>query len=267
MKKRFVISALAALAAAATIAVLMHGSYSPSQPSQPLTLKVVVSDNYYPYGYISTKTGERVGFDVEMSRAICEQMKAECRYEYLSLAQILNKLRTGEADMGVADLGKSPERSKYLAYSDTYNRSLSFFITNDPALAPVSAVDPKKLRIGVLLDSLQHRRLVKDYAALGATICPFAEHPDIPAALKKGDINMWLTDGLPGYAVLKDPANKDLHIAGNYPFNDSDITESHIVVPLEKKQLIPMINEALLKLKASGRYQELSQKYFPSIHY
>ena len=267
MQKRFVIFGLAAVAAAASLAGLMHGSLSPSESTAPLTLRVVVSDNYYPYGYISKETGERVGFDVEMANAICAQMKADCRYEYLELDSILKKLRTGEADMGVTDLGKSSERSKFLAYSDTYNRSLSFFITNDPGLAPVSKVDPKKLCIGVLQDSLQHRRLERDYAGLGATIRPFAKHPDIPEALKKGEINMWLTDGLPGYAVLKQPEYKDLHIAGNYPFNDPDITQSHIVVPLEKKHLIPMINEALLKLKASGRYQELSHKYFPSIHY
>ena len=268
MQKRFVIFGLAALAAISVLAYpLVDTMRSPDTSSPPGLLKVAVSDDYYPFGYISRTTGERMGFDVEMAKALCKQMKTECKYEYLPLNLILKKLRAREVDMAVADLGKSPERAKFLAFSDPYNRSLSFFITNVPELAHVSQVDPKKLRIGVLYDSLQHQRLMRDYASQGASIHAFRNHPDIVTALKKGDVNMWLTDGLPGYAVLKDPAHKDLHIAGNYPYNDPDITESRIVVPLDKKFMIPHINEALLQLKARGRYQELLHKYFPSIHY
>ena len=238
---------------------------SEDQLTSPTKLVIAVADNYYPFSYISKKTGERMGFDVEIARTICEQMKTDCRVVPIELQNILLMLKNKEIDVAVAVLNATPERLEYLSFSETYFRSRSLFITNDPKIGPIERSDLRKLHIGVLRNSSQHRRLVRDFGDKGVDIVPFDTNAELLAAMNDRTINMWLLDGVSGYTLLKHPAGLQYHIAGNYPYVDQSLAGYKIAVNRENGSLLIFINEALVQMQASGRFQELIQKYFPSV--
>ena len=233
----------------------------------PHKLVIAVSDNFYPFSYISKKTGDRMGFDFEIAQSICKSMKADCRIVPLDLEAILPKLKHKEIDVAVAALNATQERLQYLAFSETYYRSRSIFITNDPKIGPIERADLTKLHIGVLRNSAQYLRLQHDYGNSGVDIIPIDTNAELREAMNNRTINMWLLDGVSGYSLLKHPAGLKYHIAGNYPDSDSSLAGYKIAVNRDNAALLVFINEVLVQMQAAGRFQELTQKYFPSVNF
>jgi len=128
-------------------------------------------------------------------------------------------------------------------------------------------VDANRLVIGVQQNTLQQRLVENDFHYQHAKILTYTSYSEIVAALKKGTINVMLTEGLPGYALLKSPEGRELMIAGNYPSIDASLTDACIAVHLDNRSLIPLINEALIQLQANGVYQRLLMRYFPDMNY
>lgn len=266
MKRRNLFYVLAAVVVASSLAFQLSSAIKSGRAAGvPKTLTVAITDNYYPFSYI-TESGEREGFNLELARDICSYMKADCAIVPMHHDDVLRSLKDKTVDIAIAGLSSTPERQRYLAFSEEYYRSMSIFITNDPALEPIEKSDKTKLRIGVIRDSLQQRLLQKDYGTTGITIVPFETHPEIYKAIETDEINVMLTEGLPAYALLKSPEGQNLHIAGNYPDNGS-LAEGRIAVHRDNENLMIYINAALIHLQATGRYQELTLKYFPAINY
>ena len=265
MKRLFTVTILAAVVAAGVMLAKHAGTHEPeSLPDRPIVVAVI--DQYPPFSYVA-ENGERTGYDVDLGHDICRLMKVQCVFKAYPMGDIPAILEEKKADVAIAGLRASPERMRTFAFSDAYYRSLPFFITKHPSLIPFIEQDPKRLVIGVMENGLQYQHLVRDYAEAGIGIKTYAKYEDIAAALHAGEINMMLTDGLSGFALLKSPLGQDLRIAGNYPFVDSALADSRIAVSIEHKDWIDPINLALIRLQASGRYQELSLKYFPYINY
>lgn len=268
MKRGLLVFGLAGAALLSGLAYQSTDSRTSSNSLEPPhKLVIAVSDNLYPFSYISKTTGERMGFDVELAQTICEKMKNDCRIVPLDLKDILVKLKNKQIDIAVAALNSSPERLKYLAFSETYFRSRSLFITNDPKIGPIERSDLSKLHIGVLRNSTQHRRLMQDYGDKGVDIIPIDTNAELREAMNNRTINMWLLDGVSGYTLLKHPAGLKYYIAGNYPDSDSSLAGYKIAVNRDNRNLLVFINEVLVQMQASGRYQELTQKYFPSVSF
>lgn len=233
MKRRNIFYALATVVILSGLAFELSSAIkSRCAAGVPKTLTIAITANYYPFSYIS-ETGERTGFNLELARGICSHMKAKCAIVPMRHEDVLRSLKDKTVDIAIAGLSSTPERRKYLAFSEEYYRSMSIFITNDLSLEPIEKADKTKLRIGVIRDSLQHRRLQKDYGTTGITIVPFETHPEIYKAIETGEINVMLTEGLPAYALLKSPEGQHLHIAGNYPDNGSSLSEGRIAVNID----------------------------------
>ena len=266
MKRLFTVGILAAVVVAGVLSTTYFGTRNTHETLPDSPIVVAVIDQYPPFSYVA-ENGERMGYDFDLGHDICRMMKVRCVFKPFPLGDIRALLEDNKVDVAIAGLRASPERMRTFAFSDAYYRSLPFFITNHSSLIPFIEQDPRRLVIGVMEKSMQYKRLMSDYAEAGIKIKTYAKYEDIPKALHEGDINMMFTDGLSGYALLKSPLGRDLRIAGNYPFVDSALTDSRIAVSIEHKDWIDRINLALIRLQASGRYQELSLKYFPYINY
>ena len=108
---------------------------------------------------------------------------------------------------------------------------------------------------------------MQDYGDKGVDIIPIDTNAELREAMNNRSINMWLLDGVSGYTLLKHPAGLQYHIAGNYPATDSSLAGYKIAVNRENSSLLVFINEVLVQMQAGGRFQELTQKYFPSVSY
>lgn len=227
---------------------------------------VAVESDYYPFSFRNEK-GDLTGFDVDMAENLCRRLNAECRIVERQLSEILDGLARHEYGFAVAGLRTTPERERYIAFSEVYFRSRSFFISRTPGVGSYTFEKADGLRIGVQRNTIQYEYLLQNYLPRGARIRAYDRWADVKAAIRSGEVNVILSDGLPGYAFLKSPEGRGLFIAGNAEDDPLATNEARIAAPEAERGLIRRINEALRTMKMEGEVQLLSLRYFSHISF
>ena len=85
-------------------------------------LVMATSADYPPYEWHLVKDGkdEIVGFDVEIAKAIAEDMGVELEIKDLDFDGIIPSIASGQADIGIAGLSATPEREEAVNFSVPY---------------------------------------------------------------------------------------------------------------------------------------------------
>ena len=270
--KKFLISCTLFFPVIITVFFIMRPlAAQPQTEKDAKSLVIGVERNYEPFSYLGIN-GELTGFDVELSYALCQRMNKICTIEPIRFQSLLPALRAGDIDLVVAGIGKTQERSREFAFSQTYYRSSSFFITNDTKFIRFPNEHISEMVIGVQKDSLQETFIRSKFVSRGAQMRVYSTYQQTVEAINKGEINMIFTDGIPGYAILNSPEGENLLIAGRPQLDldgesHSSLTEAKIVARQQDAELINQVNAALLKLQAEGKYQELHARFFPFVNF
>lgn len=237
---------------------------APAVPADGLT--VLVEEQYPPFSYTDGK-GVLTGFDVEVAEGICRELGTACRIRPVRFERIIPLLEAGEADLAVAGMGMTPERTEKLAFSEVYYRSRSFFITRDPEIGLITSANCRGLAIGVQAGTVQAANLAGVFEPLGAKVRTYGDFPAVIRALEEGEVSAVLTDGLPGYGFLKSPEGERFYIGGSVDDIDSSLTQARITALRTRAPLIEAVNRAIESLKEKGDYQVLNLRYFSFINY
>ncbi len=256
----FATACVYAATAVITLAVL-HWPGVAATPQAPLRIGVI--DNHAPFSYMDGN--ERRGFDVEVAQAICARMKRECTFVPLHFTLLLPSLSHHDVDAVVAGFKETEQRAHEYLFSSPYYRSRSFFITDDKRITDVSPINSHDMRIGCVMNSAQDLHLKKVYTPFGAKIVSYDTYEDLLAALRAGSIDVFLTDGLTGYALLRQKNARDLYIADFFHTSGGAfVTKARIAVDKNRPDLLREINEALTDLRASEEFPDIAGRYFPN---
>ncbi|MFR9296932.1 MAG: transporter substrate-binding domain-containing protein [Aedoeadaptatus pacaensis] len=85
-------------------------------------LVLATSADYPPYEWHLLKDGkdEIVGFDIEIAKAIADEMGVELEVKDLDFDGIIPSIASGQADIGIAGLSATPEREEAVNFSAPY---------------------------------------------------------------------------------------------------------------------------------------------------
>lgn len=85
-------------------------------------LVMATSADYPPYEWHLMKDGkdEIVGFDVEIAKAIAQEMGVELEVKDLDFDGIIPSIASGQADIGIAGMSATPEREEAVNFSIPY---------------------------------------------------------------------------------------------------------------------------------------------------
>ena len=85
-------------------------------------LVLATSADYPPYEWHLLKDGkdEIVGFDIEIAKAIADEMGVELEIKDLDFDGIIPSITSGQADIGIAGLSATPEREEAVNFSVPY---------------------------------------------------------------------------------------------------------------------------------------------------
>lgn len=85
-------------------------------------LVMATSADYPPYEWHLMKDGkdEIVGFDVEIAKAIAQEMGVELEVKDLDFDGIIPSIASGQADIGIAGMSTTPEREEAVNFSIPY---------------------------------------------------------------------------------------------------------------------------------------------------
>lgn len=85
-----------------------------------LKIKIGTSADYPPYESIDSKTGEIVGFDIDLMNAIAKEAGFEVEYVSVDFNRIFPGLENDEYDAIISALTITDERKEHYDFSDSY---------------------------------------------------------------------------------------------------------------------------------------------------
>ncbi len=95
------------------------------------TLTMATNAEFPPYEYY--EEGNVVGIDVDMMRAICDELGMELKVEDMAFDSIIPAVSTGKVDVGAAGFTVTEERKKNINFTDTYATSKQVIIVKTSA--------------------------------------------------------------------------------------------------------------------------------------
>ncbi len=96
--------------------------------------KIVIGTdtNFVPFEFLNEKTGEYDGFDIDLVKALAEEIGFEYELKPMDFNGLIPALQTGNIDMAVAGMTITDERSKVIDFSiPYYNAGLLILVRQD----------------------------------------------------------------------------------------------------------------------------------------
>jgi polar amino acid transport system substrate-binding protein len=220
-------------------------------------------DDYPPFHFIGSD-GQLTGFNIELARAICDELKLNCTIQARRWDTLLNALNQKQGDAVIASLASTPALRQRFRFSTPYYRTPARFIGYKNSLE--GEITPKLLAsrsIGVIAGS-SHEEFLKVFF-VSSIRKTFNDPNAIQLALKNREIDLAFGDAIAlSFWLNGSDADKCcIFLGGAY-------TESHffgdgVSVALHKdnEKLQRAIDYALARLSRNGVFTTLYLKYFP----
>ena len=237
--------ALAALLSSALVASACGGSDA----------LVLCTDAPYPPMEMEID-GEFTGFDIELMRAIADELGRELEVNNIGFDPITSGLamESGECEIAAASITITEEREENIDFSDPYfTADQSLLVSTDSGITNLAGFAGKNL--GVQTGTTGE--MYANENDPGATIISYENPGDIFTALAAGEIEGVLQDIVPNaeYALN----NTDAEIVETYPTNEN---YGFAVAEEGSEDLLNDVNEALATLQGNGTYDQIYDDWF-----
>jgi arginine/ornithine transport system substrate-binding protein len=225
-------------------------------------LKVAVDPTYEPFTY-KTPQGEVTGFDVDIAKAVCEQIKRKCVFVEQVWDSMIPGLQAKKYDVIVSSMSMTDERRRVVDFSDRYYKTPSAVVLkkNVEYKGPASA---KGLKIGVLKGSTQEKWAIGELKPAGATIVPYEAQDQVYLDVKSGRLDGTVADKVEvNGGFLRKPEGADYGYKGPDQYETKYYGDG-IGIAMRKNQgdLKKQINEAIKTIRSNGTYSTIAKKYF-----
>lgn len=222
-----------------------------------------VDPSFYPYES-KDKSGNLVGFDIDLGNAICRKLQTRCVWVESSFDSIIPALQAKKFDAILSSMFVTEQRAKQISFTDKiYNGAIFMVAHKNTSIAP-NIESLKGKTIGVEQGSTQEMYANKKWRNTGINIVSYQGNDLLIQDLESGRLDAALMDGVAAeYGLLKNPQGKDFSFVGS-ALKDKDLFGQGVAIGLRKDdtQLRKEINDAISQIISDGTYKKLSSKYF-----
>ena len=217
-------------------------------------LYVGTNAEFYPFEYL--EDGKIVGFDAELIEAIGKKLNKEIVWKNIAFDGLLPALQSKKIDVIIAGMTATPERKKFVNFSDPYFVSSQMIIIN---------TDDEKSKNITSYESLPNHSVGVVLGYTGDVAVSKLENIDVQRfngaseaimSLKAKKVQAVVIDSEPAKNYVKN--NKGLKLIST----DIAKEEYSIAVSKENKKLAEDINLAYKELVNDGTFEKLITKYF-----
>ncbi len=220
-------------------------------------LVVGLDDTFAPMGF-RTEEGELVGFDIDLAKAVGEEMGVEVEFKPIVWDAKEMELDGKKIDVIWNGMSKTPEREEKMNLSDAYfNNSIVIMTLADKPISTKDELVGKNIGTQAASAALE---VIQADAIYGDIVDGLAEYDTYDEAvmdLDAGRLDAVIIDKVAG--MYKATLKKD-----TYAFASEDFGEDLYVIGMRKGEdaLLEKINTALDAVIASGKASEISNEWF-----
>jgi polar amino acid transport system substrate-binding protein len=256
-------------AAAPQPAVVLPGFWDPRRrPERPdlsriQGIRFLTDVDYPPFNYAGPD-GNPAGFNVDLARLICEEIKVGCTIQARSFNTLLDALNDNRGDAVIASIGPSADTRRRADFTDPYYRTPARFVARlDSAINEVLPERLEGKKIAVIAGTAHEAYLKAMFTEAQVRSYPSAEAAR--EALRNKEVDLLFADGI-ALAFWLNGADS----AGCCTFRGGPFLESRffgegvgIAVKRDNDLLRHTLDWALFQLWEKGAFTDLWLRYFP----
>jgi polar amino acid transport system substrate-binding protein len=226
------------------------------------TVVVVTENAYPPLQFVDPKSGKAIGWEYDAMEEIARRLNFKVEYQNISWDAMIQSVSAGQYDIGMTGISIKDDRREKVDFSVPYMRSEMFMLVRadenrftdaksfaafDKGLVGAQAgTTPFYTAVYDVLDGNEQNPRLRLMETFGASV----------QALKTGDVDLVLTDGVAGKGYV-DASNGTLKLIGG-PLGGDDFG----FIFKKGSDLVAPVNAAIAALKADGTFAALDKKWF-----
>lgn len=171
-----------------TVLIYFFGFHSIAAIAE--TIRFGVIDFYPPFAF-STNTGYIHGFDIDVAKAVCQQLNTTCSFTPMSLQNLFISVNQGKVDAIIGAISITPQRQRDFSFTQPYYKSTMSFVTLSAKQLDVTNLQGKK--IGVEKASIFYVYMTQHYGKR-LTVIAYNTNQEMITALSEHKVDAVLLD-------------------------------------------------------------------------
>lgn len=215
-------------------------------------LLVAVDTAFVPFEF--RQGDEYVGFDIDIWAAIADELDVTYKIQPMDFNGILPAIQTRNVDVALAGITITEERQKSIDFSDGYYDSgFLLMVPTDSDITSVDDLGGKSLALRMGTSAAQYSE--EHFKDTDLRLFPNIDNAYLELQTGRVDAAMHDTPNVLYY--IKTAGQGRVKAVGEQLMAH----EYGIAFP-KGSELVPQVNDALAKIKADGRYDDIYRKWF-----
>ena len=218
------------------------------------TLTIGTEGTYRPFSFHEDGGGELTGYDVEVARAVAEELGVEAEFQETQWDAIFAGLDAGRFDTIANQVTITPDREEDYTFSEPYTVSTGVIVVPEDNTTITSFEDLDGLRTAQSLTS-NWNELARESGAEVEAVEGWAQSV---ALVEQGRVDATINDKLTFLDHVQQNGDTGLKIAAE----TEEQSLSAFAFGKDDQALADAVSEALATLAEDGTLAEISEKYF-----
>jgi len=242
-------------------AALMALSASASQAQERMQLKIGTEGAYPPFNNL-TADGKLEGFDIDIARALCEEMNAECEFVTQEWDGMIPALQAGKFDAIIASMSITDERKQQVDFTEKYyNTPPAIVVAKDSDITGVTKEDLAGRTIGAQASTTHGNFAEATFQDSEVKLYPTAEEYKLD--MTNGRLDAVVDDVIVLQDWLSTPDGECCKVLGTLtPVEEIYGEGIGIAIRKGEDELREKFNAAIQAIRENGKYKEINDKYF-----
>jgi polar amino acid transport system substrate-binding protein len=226
------------------------------------SLRFLTEDDYPPF-HFALADGSLAGFDVDLARGICEELKIACTVQARRFDLLADALNSDEGDALIASLRIDAESRAKFDFTAPYYATPARFVTLAVAKFEATPEGLADKRVGVIGKTAHEAYLESFFPKISRK--SYDTRAALYAALKSGEIDAFFDDAIASSFWLAGTDAQNCCVFRGGPFTESRFFGEGVGIAVKKgnTSLRRALDYALVQLAQRGVYTDLYLKYFP----
>ncbi len=237
----------------------------PERPdlSRIQSIRFLTDLDYPPFDFAGTD-GNPAGFNVDLARLLCDEIKVPCTIQARRFDLLLDALNANQGDAVIASIAPTAQARQRADFTDPYYRTPARFVARVDS--PIGDVRPELVegkKIAVVAGTA-HEAFLKEMFT-EAEVKPYANDEAARAALRNKDVDLLFGDGISLALWLNGTDSAGCCAFRGGPYLESRFFGEGIGIAVKRGNdlMRQALNWALFRQWEKGTYTDLWLRYFP----
>jgi len=237
----------------------------PEKPdlSRISVIRFLTEVDYPPFNYAG-QDGNPQGFNIDLARLLCEELKLPCTIQMRRFETLIPALNANQGDAAIASIAATPDLRAKVDFTDSYYRTPARFVAKRDS--PIQDPLPERLegkKVAVVAGTAHEAYLKALFTEV--EVRPYPNADASRAALRRGEVDLLFGDAISLAFWLNGTDSENCCAFRGGAYTDNRYFGEGIGIAVRKgNEVIRLaLNWALFRVWEQGRFTDLWLRYFP----